>query len=101
MIVLFTPEETVIERALGRALELLLPKVELRIVVWSEKGDHPTLKRCLKDYHPHVLVVSTHGCSADQLGQLFQSGLKPAPYSLIVFGPDAERIVRESKVQEW
>jgi arginine decarboxylase len=101
MIVLFTPKETVIERALGRALGLLLPKAELRIVVWSEKGDRATLKKCLKEYHPLVLVVSTHGCSADQLGHLFQSGLKPAPQSLIVFGPGAERIVREANVQEW
>lgn len=101
MIVLFTPEETVIERTLGRALGLLLPTAELRIVIWSEKGDRATLKSCLKEYHPLELVVSTHGCSADQLRELFQSGLKPAPQSLIVFGPGAERIVREAKVQEW
>jgi Arginine/lysine/ornithine decarboxylases len=101
MIVIFTPQETAVERALQNGLKLLLPRIELRTVTWSEEGDYVGLQKCLKGSSRLTLVVSTHGCSASQLGHLFQLGMRPAPHSLIVFGPGAQEVVKERKVLEW
>src|ERR1044071_3427534 len=101
MILIFSRQETVIERALQRVLKLLTPEAKFRAVFWSEDGDYPSLQKGLKNYRPLSLLVSIHDSSADHLSQLFQSSMKPAPRSLIIFGPGAEGVVKQRKVLDW
>jgi arginine decarboxylase len=101
VIVIFTRQETVIESALQRSMMLLAPKVELRIVSWYGTSDLKTLQECMKKSRPPILVVNTYDCSARQVIQLFQAGIKPAPNSLVVFGPQAAEIAQDSGVLEW